>query len=186
MTSHLKRVLLSQAFQPVLHFMHSFIKYLLLGLVNATQMQLKTKIKDLNTLKTQLRLLVSISMWANELTLFPDQERSQEERASPETASSFSPSVEMPGALPAGHHHRPQPRSHLQHFLIQFWSLVSLHRWPSLRRHSATHWRMNNSRISAVRRVRKAVVFRGNAQSSFTESGTSVSWCKNVNVNNNN
>lgn len=144
-------------------------------------MQSKTKTKDFNHLKRQLRLLVSISMWANELTLFPDQARSQEERASPGTASSFSPSVEMPGAWPAGHRRRPQPLRHPQNFLIQFWSLVSLHRWPSLRRYSATHWRMNNSRTSGVLRVREAAVLRGNAQSLFTKSGTSDSRCKNVN-----
>lgn len=112
----------------------------------------KNNNKLFNNLQTQLRSLASISKWASELTLFPDRARSRGERASPETASSFSPSVEKPGALPGVHRHPPQPRSHLQHFLIRFWSLVSLHRWPSLRRHSDTHWRMNNSRTSGVTR----------------------------------
>lgn len=105
-----------------------------------------------NHLQTQLRSLASISMWASQLTLFPDRARSRGERASPETASSFSPSVEKPGALPGGHRHRPQPRYHPRHFSTRFWSLVSLHRWPSLRRHSGTHWRMNNSPTSGVTR----------------------------------
>lgn len=105
-----------------------------------------------NHLQTQLRSLASISMRASELTLFPDRARSRGERASPETASSFSPSVETPGALPGGHRHRRQPRCHPQRFLTRFWSLVSLHRWPSFRRHSDTHWRMNNSRTSGVTR----------------------------------
>lgn len=101
-------------------------------------------------LQMQLCSLASISMWASKLTLFPDRARSRGERASPETASSFFPSVEKPGALPEEHRHPPLLQFHLQHFLIRFWSLVSLHRWPSSRRHSDTHWRMNNSRTSGI------------------------------------